>query len=193
MSGRPWIPLRQGLESRHPVRHRGRVDEVEVVIAHQSRATVRVGNLFLKIDPDVDRMDREVEAMTVASAPTPRVVWRHPPVLALAALQGAPLGRLGQPSTASPAAWRAAGAAVRMLHETPLPSWPSQRGSQRGSTLDEGCAWLLANEVVEPEVLDANRELALVALRERKQVFVHGDLHVAHVFVRDDQVTGILD
>ena len=154
---------------------------------------MRVGNLFLKIDPDAAGMAREVEAMTLAPVPTPRVLWRQPPVLALAAVEGTPLGRLGEQSTASPAAWRAAGAAARVLHETPLPPWPSRRGLQRGSTLDEECAWLLANEVVAPEVLDANRELALVALRERKQVFVHGDLQVAHVFVRDDQITGILD
>jgi aminoglycoside phosphotransferase (APT) family kinase protein len=102
-------------------------------------------------------------------------------------------GRLGEQSTASPAAWRAAGAAVRVLHETPLPGWASRRGTQRGSALDEECAWLLANDVVPPEVLDANRELALVALRERRKVFVHGDLQVAHGFVRDDEVTGILD
>ena len=43
---------------------------------------------------------------------------------------GTALGRLGEPSTASPAAWAAAGAAVRMLHDAPLPPWP-------GRSLDE--------------------------------------------------------
>src|SRR5215212_9046099 len=92
------------------------VVEVEVVVAHHERATLRVGDVFLKIDTDQTRTDVEVAAMAMAPIPTPQVLWRQPPVLALAALPGAPLGRLGEPSTASSAAWAAAGAAVRTLH-----------------------------------------------------------------------------
>ncbi len=87
--------------------------EVEVVVAHHERATLRVGDVFLKIDADQRRTDVEVEAMAMAPVPTPEVLWRKPPVLALAALPGTALGRLGEPSTASSAAWAAAGAAVR--------------------------------------------------------------------------------
>jgi hypothetical protein len=60
-----------------------------------------------------------------APIPTPEVLWRKPPVLALAALPGTALGRLGEPSTASAAAWAAAGAAARMLHDAP-PPWPGR-------------------------------------------------------------------
>jgi hypothetical protein len=97
------------------------VEEVQVVVAHHERATLRVGEVFLKIDADQSRSDVEVDAMTMAPIPTPEVLWRKPPVLALAALPGTALGRLGEPSTASAAAWAAAGAAVRMLHDAPLP------------------------------------------------------------------------
>jgi hypothetical protein len=76
---------------------------VEVVVAHQERATLRVGDVFLKVDADQSRTDLEVAAMAAAPIPTPDVLWRRPPVLALAALPGSALGRLGQPSTASPA------------------------------------------------------------------------------------------
>ena len=100
------------------------VDEVEVVVAHQERATLRVGAVFLKVDADASRADIEVEAMTTAPIPTPKILWRKPPVLALAALPGTALGRLGEPSTASPAAWAAAGSAARMLHDAALPPWP---------------------------------------------------------------------
>ena len=99
------------------------VDEVEVVVAHHERATLRVGEVFLKIDADQASTDVEVEAMAMAPVPTPEVLWRKPPVLALAALPGSALGRLGRPSTASSAAWTAAGAAVRLLHDAPLPPW----------------------------------------------------------------------
>src|SRR6184192_1674290 len=77
------------------------VEEVEVVVAHNERATLRVGDVFLKIDADQSRTDVEVEAMAMAPIPTPEVLWRKPPVLALAALPGTALGRLGEPSAAS--------------------------------------------------------------------------------------------
>src|SRR6476661_1529085 len=99
---------------------------VEVVVAHDERATVRLGDVFLKIDADQSRTDVEVEAMALAPVPTPQVLWRQPPVLALAAVPGRALGHLGDPTTASPAAWAAAGAAVRMLHDSPLQPWPGR-------------------------------------------------------------------
>jgi hypothetical protein len=81
------------------------VEEVEVVVAHNERTTLRVGDMFLKIDADQTRTDVEVEAMALAPIPTPQVLWRKPPVLALAALPGVALGCLGEPLLA----WAAAG------------------------------------------------------------------------------------
>src|SRR6516162_9209086 len=112
------------------------VDEVEVIVAHSERATLRVGDVFLKIDADQTRIDVEVEAMAMAPIPTPEVLWRKPRVLALAAVPGTALGRLGEPSTASSAAWAAAGAAIRMLHDAPLPPWPGQSLDEWVSDLD---------------------------------------------------------
>ena len=169
------------------------VEEVEVVVAHHERATLRVGDVFLKIDADQTRTDVEVEAMALAPIPTPEVLWRKPPVLALAALPGTALGRLGQPSTASSAAWAAAGAAVRMLHDAPLPPWPGRSLDEIASSLDSECEWLLANDVLPTDLVTRNRRLAEAALRPWKPVFIHGDLQVAHVFVDGDEVTGVLD
>jgi aminoglycoside phosphotransferase (APT) family kinase protein len=169
------------------------MEQVEVVVAHHERATVRVGDVFLKIDGDQAATDVEVEAMTSAPVPTPEVLWRKPPVLALAALPGTALGRLGEPSTASPAAWGAAGAAVRMLHDAPLPPWPGRSIVGKTSDLDSECAWLLANDVLPARLVTRNREIAEAALRPFPPVFMHGDLQVAHVFVHGDEVTGVLD
>src|SRR3954470_23628965 len=124
------------------------VEEVTVVVAHTERATLRVGDVFLKVDGDQARIDVEVEAMRLAPIPTPEVLWRKPPVLALAALPGAALGRLGQPSTAPPTTWAAGGAAVRTLHDAPLPSWPGRSLEEIASRLDSECAWLLANDLL---------------------------------------------
>jgi hypothetical protein len=55
------------------------VEEVEVVVAHHERATLRVGDVFLKIDADQTRTDVEVEAMAMAPIPTPEILWRKPP------------------------------------------------------------------------------------------------------------------
>jgi Ser/Thr protein kinase RdoA (MazF antagonist) len=169
------------------------VEEVEVVVAHHERATLRVGNVFLKIDADQARTDVEVEAMTRAPIPTPRVLWRKPPVLALAALPGTALGRLGRPSSASPAAWAAAGAAARMLHDAPPPPWPGRSLEEIASSLDSECTWLLTNDVLPAELVTRNRRIAEAALRPWTPAFMHGDLQVAHVFVDGDEVTGVVD
>jgi len=169
------------------------VEEVEVIVAHSERATLRVGDVFLKIDPDQTRTDVEVEAMALAPIPTPEVLWRKPPVLALAALPGKALGCLGEPSTASSAAWAAAGAAARMLHDAPLPPWPGWSLDEIAGHLDGECEWLVAHGVVPPEVVTCNRRVAEAVLRPWTPVFTHGDLQVAHVFVDGDEITGVLD
>jgi aminoglycoside phosphotransferase len=169
------------------------VEVVEVVVAHQERATLRVGDVFLKIDADQSRTDVEVDAMAMAPIPTPEVLWRMPPVLALAALPGTALGRLGKPSTASPAAWAAAGAAVRMLHDAPLPPWPGRSLDEIASELDGECEWLVTHGVLPFDVVTCNRRVAEAALRPWTPVFTHGDLQVAHVFVNRDEVTGVVD
>ncbi|HTZ91640.1 MAG TPA: phosphotransferase [Streptosporangiaceae bacterium] len=169
------------------------VDEVEVVVAHNERASLRVGDVFLKIDADQARIDVEVEAMAMAPIPTAEILWRKPPVLALAALPGTALGRLGQPSSASPAAWAAAGAAIRMLHDAPLPPWPRESLDGYASELDDECGWLVSNGVLPAGLVTRNRRLAEAALRPWTPVFAHGDLQLDHVFVDGDKVTGVLD
>jgi Ser/Thr protein kinase RdoA (MazF antagonist) len=166
---------------------------VEVVVAHHERATLRVGDVFLKIDANQTRTDVEVHAMAVAPIPTPELLWRKPPVLALAALPGTALGRLGEPSTASSAAWAAAGAAVRMLHDAPLPPWPGRSLDEVASHLDGQCEWLVANAVLPVDLVTRNQRVAEAALRPWTPVFTHGDLQVAHVFVERDEITGVID
>jgi len=169
------------------------VEQVEVVVAHHECATLRVGGVFLKIDSDQARTDVEVKAMALAPVPTPEVLWRKPPVLALAALPGTALARLGQPSASSPAAWATAGAAVRMLHDAPLPPWPGLSLDTLAAELDVECEWLLANDVLPADLVTRNRRLAEAALRPWTPVFIHGDLQVAHVFVDGNEVTGVID
>ena len=169
------------------------VEEIEVVVAHNERATLRVGDVFLKIDADQTRTDVEVAAMAMAPIPTPEVLWRKPPVLALAALPGTALGRLGEPSTASPAAWAAAGAAARRLHDAPLPPWPGRSLDEIASRLDGECEWLVTKGVLLTDLVTRNRRVAQAALRPWTPAFTHGDLQISHVFVAGDEITGVID
>jgi aminoglycoside phosphotransferase (APT) family kinase protein len=169
------------------------VEEVEVLVAHRQRATLRVGDVFLKVDGDPAHADVEVRAMGMAPVPTPAILWREPPVLAIAAVPGKALGLLGEPSDASPAAWTAAGAAVRRLHDAPLPPWPGPELADVAAELDRECAWLLTNAVLPAEVVRHNRQIAEAALRPWQPVFIHGDLQITHVFVHGDEVTGVID
>ena len=116
-------------------------------------------------------------------------------MLALGALPGTALGRLGEPSSASPAAWAAAGAAARKLHDAPLPPFQGRRRTlaELASDLDAECQSLVSNGVLPADLVARNRQLAQAALRPWAPVFTHGDLQVAHVFVADDEVTGVLD
>ncbi|MEU3182659.1 phosphotransferase [Streptomyces sp. NPDC006923] len=172
------------------------MDEVEVVVAHSERATLRVGDVFLKVDADQARLDVEVEAMALVPVPTPEVLWHKPPVLAIAALPGTALGRLGEPSTASSAAWAAAGAAIRQVHEAPLPPWTGRR--RRGpdewaAELDGECELLVTKGILPAGLVTRNRQVAEAAIRPWTPVFTHGDLQIEHVFVDGDEVTGIID
>lgn len=177
---------------------------VEVVVAHSERVTLRVGDVFLKIDTDSARLDREIEVMAEAPVPIPAVLWRKPSVLALTQLSGAALAVLGKPSTASSSAWVAAGATIRTLHGAPLPPWPSSQCQQqpvrnnRGTVgfpplLDAECEWLVSNDVVSADVVRRNRQIARAALRPWTPVFIHGDLQADHVFVDGGEVSGVVD
>jgi hypothetical protein len=106
----------------------------------------------------------------MAPVPTPEILWRKPPVLALAAVPGTALGRLQEPSTASSAAWAAAGAAVRTLHEAPLPPWrgPGRRRARSSPTTSFR--------------LTSSRATA-ASLRSWTPAFVHGGLQLNHVLV----------
>lgn len=170
------------------------MDRVEVVVSHDERAVVLVGDQFLKIDGNRARVDTELAAMDRASAPVPTVLWRRHPVLALQRVPGAPLAVVGRPSTASPRAWAAAGEMARALHQQPVSGkWPAWYGRDAGLFLDAECGWLIEQGILDRELVEAHRARASVVLRPFEAVVIHGDLQPAHVFVQDAAVTGVID
>jgi aminoglycoside phosphotransferase (APT) family kinase protein len=172
------------------------MDEVEVVNAHSERATLRVGNVFLKVDSDRARLEREVDVMALVPVPAPKMLWHKPSVLAVSAVPGTVLGRIGSPSPSSPAAWAAAGAVVRKLHDAPAPPWDAGGGQniyELAAKLDEECKRLVRNGLLPADMVARNRAIAEAALRPYTPAFIHGDLHVTHVFADGDEITGIID
>jgi aminoglycoside phosphotransferase (APT) family kinase protein len=80
-----------------------------------------------------------------------------------------------------------------MLHDAPLPPWPSSRFDDLASRLDGECERLVTNGVLPADLVTRNRRVAEAALQPSPPVFAHGDLQVAHVFVNGDEVTGVID
>jgi aminoglycoside phosphotransferase (APT) family kinase protein len=169
------------------------VHDVEVVLTNNDRVTLRVGDTFLKIDADQTRTDAEVEAIELAPVPTPKILWRRSPVLALAGLSGQPLGRLGERSDAAPGAWASVGSTLRQLHEAPLPPRPGISVDDIATRLANECDWLIAKGILPRETITRSRQLAEAVLRPWTPSFIHGDLHIEHVFVDGDRVIGIID
>ncbi len=167
--------------------------EVEVVLANNDRVTVRVGDAFYKLDADLERSRREVEAIRRAPVPTPEILWYEPPVLALAALPGQTLGEPGRASTATREAWAAVGAVIRTLHESPLPARTGPTSDDLGARLRDECRWLISNDVLPVEIVERNRRVAEGVLGPFTPTLIHGDLHLKHVFVDGDDVSGIID
>jgi hypothetical protein len=96
------------------------VEDVEVVVAHSERATLRVGEVFLKVDADQTRTDVEVEAMAVGTDPGSGGSVAAPARARARRRLGDGTRPPREPSTASAVAWAAAGAAARLLHDAPL-------------------------------------------------------------------------
>jgi hypothetical protein len=126
------------------------------------------------------------------------ILWRVSSLDAGCTDREPPLGsRIPRPGVA-------AGAAVRTLHDAPLPPWPSSQCQQqparssRGTVecpaeLDSECRLLVANNVVSADVVRRNSQVAEAALRPWAPVFIHGDLQIVHVLDDGDEASGVGD
>lgn len=82
---------------------------------------------------------------------------------------------------------------MRRLHNSAAPPWSDQAPDTVGAGLEEECSWLIAHDVVPPEVVERNSRLAEAVFRPSAPAFTHGDLQLTHVFVAGDEVAGVLD
>ncbi len=166
----------------------------EILVSHQDRAVVRVGDAYIKAETDQRKAEREHAILRSAPVPVPEVLWwrpGNPSLLALARVSGETLDR----STAR-ADWVAAGKVMRTLHEAPLPDWAPWlvEGVVR-TWLDADRDWLLEQNLVDAHVVEVAHTIAAEVLTDRMvaPVLTHRDLQAAHVFVEDSRVSGIID
>jgi aminoglycoside phosphotransferase (APT) family kinase protein len=166
---------------------------IEVVVSHRDRVVVRRGDTFLKIAADPAKSVFERMAMGVVhGVPAPEVLWHEDGVLALARVPGRPLD-----DSAPTAAWAAAGATARQIHDASAPEGMRTVfvPSQSFGWLDHDRSFLYERDLIEPALFDAHWAIARrhLADREVPVVFLHGDLQAAHVFVDGDDVVGVID
>ena len=170
----------------------------DIITSHQERAVVRLADVFVKVDTSDDRVGRELAALGSAPVPTPQLLWhRAGPIhlLALSEVQGVPLGRYGSTSDSPSAAWSAAGAIARQLHEHQVPAALELPSRYRLENLDELEEWLLAKRVADPGLVAEHARRARAASEEAtNNSLVHGDFQPEHVIVTaDNTVAGVLD
>lgn len=170
----------------------------DVIICHQDRAVVRLGDVFIKADTDRDRSDREAAALSSLSIPMPELLWRRlgpPDLAAIGRVEGTPLALLGQPSPHPPQAWRAAGRLARQIHEADIPQRLAVPSRYRLDDLGELEAWLTRRGLADAAVIEEHSKRARTAFASaRTDHLVHGDLQAAHIFIDDDgEVRGIID
>ena len=166
----------------------------EIVVAHQDRAVVRIGDAYIKTETDHTKGEREHAILRSAPVPVPEVLWwrpGNPSLLALARVSGDALTR-----SAAREDWVAVGKVVRTLHEAPLPEWdPWLVPGIVRRWLDADRDWLLERGLVDAHVVEAAHAIAAEVLTDRvvAPVLTHRDLQTTHVFVDDGRVTGIID
>lgn len=170
----------------------------DIVVSHRDRAVVRAGDVYLKIDADPDRSDREAAALRSVPVPTPEVLWHRPgppSVLALSEVVGRPLAELGAPSPHPSDAWVATGRTLRRLHVSPVPEGLALPSRYRIEQLDELEAWLIKARVTDPDLIAEHvRRAQLATESATEDTLVHGDFQAAHVFIDDaGDVSAIID
>lgn len=168
------------------------MSDLEVLVSHRDRVVVRVRDTFVKLDHRPGRPGPEVAALAAAPVPTPAVLWHHDGALALARVPGAPL------DDASPsAAWAAAGATARRIHDAPPPAGAEIvfGGDAALGWIEDDRVFLDERELIEPDLFDAHLAIARRHLggRDVPPVFLHGDYQPVHVFVDGEEVVGVID
>lgn len=171
---------------------------VEIPSAHHERAVVRAGDVYIKVETDRGRALRERAATSAATVPAPSVLWSHdgpPALLALSAISGTSLARLGEPSTQPPETWVKAGQVARRLHQSPVPAELTAVRGPPAPAIAELRTWLLDNTPADATVVNTLADFAHSKLHGRSAdpVFTHGDLQAEHFIIDDGEVAGVID
>lgn len=170
----------------------------DVVLAHQERAVVRLGDVFIKADTSGDRVARELAALASVDVPRPQLLWYRPGPVSLVALSeiaGSPLGALGSPSSHGAEAWATAGRLARHVHEHAVPERLNAPSRYRLDDVDALADWLVARGVTDRGIVGIHADRARAARHAAENdCLVHGDLQAGHIFMTTgDEIAGVID
>lgn len=169
----------------------------ELVITHDERAVVRIGDAYVKADVNRERLDREVSALRSVKVPWPEVLWHRRgtvSLLALSEVTGVPLASLGAPSPHPEEVWAMAGEVARLVHDEQIPDSLASPSEYRSEDLDRLEDWLLSRRLAAPQLIAEHAERAR-AVRDSaaNDCLIHGDFQPAHVLVDEGQIRGVID
>jgi aminoglycoside phosphotransferase (APT) family kinase protein len=170
---------------------------IDLLVQHQDRAVVRVGDTYVKIERDTDKAAREHAALGCVPVPVPEVLWFQPgppAVLALRHVEGRPIT-----ADAPPSEWRLAGETVRALHRAPRPDGLHDVGWHGTADLDwiidDDARWVTDRGLIDPGLVRRVADLASRGLADLAvdPVHAHYDLQSTHVLMRDGKVAAVID
>ena len=169
----------------------------ELVIGHDERAVVRIGDTYIKADVDAERLDREAVVLGAISVPRPEVLWHRRATVSLLALSevaGLPLATIGEPSPHPAAVWAMAGQVARQVHDGHIPETLAAPSEYRSEDLDELEEWLLSRRLVDGRLI-AEHAARARAVRDTaiNDCLIHGDLQPAHVLIDKGRISGVID
>jgi len=190
----------------------GELERVIVEFSYRAVFTVIAQDglrLFVKVDEGDTRFQREMVALgalgalaATGLAPAVRLARCDGgrSLLALEEVAGSPLVESDDPG-----AWRAAGAALRCVHDVALPDGVQPFGSPDLDWttflhwwVDHYCDGLVADSLLSRDASERLRprmDEAFGAMQEPRRVLLHGDCQPAHVFFDppSGRVTGLID
>jgi aminoglycoside phosphotransferase (APT) family kinase protein len=169
---------------------------IEVVSANDARSVAKAGDVFLKVETDPARAEREVRALrSVTTVAVPELLWYRagPPAVLITS---AALGRALTPDDD----WRAVGSALASLHAAFAPSAEDLVPANAAVAahplhLDAYAEWFRDHGVGDVALVERLTRAAaqFFAAHGAAPVFVHGDFQPDHVFVDGSGVSCIID
>jgi aminoglycoside phosphotransferase (APT) family kinase protein len=169
---------------------------IEVVSAHRERAVAKLDDVFVKIETDPARAEREADALRrVTAVPLPELLWYRPGPPALLATT-AVIGR----QLCADDDWSAVGSALAALHASITPTADDVTRAHTEVAnfpmyMRGYASWFRDHRADDLPLVERLTYAAAAFFAENsgRVAFIHGDLQPDHVFIDSGTVSGVID